>query len=64
MLSEETERIIRQKGLKSDATLIEQIKYLEELESQGLIEKPVSQTAYRYPIEILPNGRTLGCKTR
>ena len=64
MLSDEVQRIMLPKRLKANATVIEQIKYLEELERKGLIEKPVSQTAYKYPLEILPNGRKLGCKTR
>lgn len=45
-------------SLRVNATVIEQIKYLEELERLGLLEKPISQTAYKYPINLNPN-RTL-----
>jgi hypothetical protein len=64
MLSDEVQRIMLPKRLKANATVIEKIKYLEGLEQRGIIEPTTPQTAYKYPLEILLNGRKLGCKTR
>ena len=54
MLSDKVGEILSL-SLKANATVIEQIKYLDELERLGIIEKPVSQTAYKYPVDIIPN---------
>ena len=40
---------------KNTFAVIEQIKYIEDLERQGIIERPIPQTAYKYPTDILPN---------
>ena len=65
MLSDKINEILTPLSLKANATVIEQIKYLDELERLGLIEKPVSQTAYKYPVNIIPNRilRYISCRT-
>ena len=55
MLSDKVNAILTPASLKENATVIEQIKYLEKLEQLGLIEKPTPQTAYKYPVNVIPN---------
>ena len=55
MLSDKVSTILTPASLKANATVIEQIKYLEKLEQLGLIEKTTPQTAYKYPVNVIPN---------
>ena len=64
MLLEQVREIVSSPQQRRSSGIMEKIRYIEELEERGIIEPSTPQTAYRYPIEILPNGRTLGCKTR
>ena len=55
MLSDKVNTILTPASLNANATVIEQIKFLENLEQLGLIEKPTLQTAYKYPVNVIPN---------
>ena len=55
MLTEEVRKLLSPCLSRNDFTVIQQIKYIEDLEHQGIIERPIPQTAYKYPADILPN---------
>lgn len=55
MLTDEIRKLLPTCLNRNDFTVIEQIKYIEDLERQGIIERPIPQTAYKYPTDILPN---------
>ena len=56
MLAEEVRKLI---GYRTHAnmTLLEQIKYIDDLEKQGIIERPTPQTAYKYPVDIFSHQK-------
>ena len=58
MLNENAKNILASHNNKNLLTLIEQIKYLDELERNGIIEHPVPQTAHKYPTLPTLNDRT------
>lgn len=52
MLADQVNEILFSSSNKTNTKVIEQIKYLEDLEHRGIISPPQSQTAYKYPVLI------------